>query len=84
MTDEQELFNHAERLMLEATPQGDRVVHVTAREPASRVKARLGGGLTVLEAKARSRLHSFPSMRHSSQAKTGAKRIGWPVPWLRR
>jgi len=77
VTDQQELFNHAERLMLDATPPTERVVHVTARESATRVRARLGKGLNVIEAKSGSRLSDPVLLEQTivTEAKNGATRV---------
>lgn len=55
VTDERALFDLAERAMLAAAPAGERAVHVTSRETAAAVRARLGKDLKVVDARARSR-----------------------------
>jgi transcriptional regulator with XRE-family HTH domain len=77
VTDQQELFNRVERLMLEASPRGQRIVHVTGRESAARVKARLGGHVVALEAKAGSPLSDPVVLEETivAEVKKGATRI---------
>lgn len=77
VTDQQDLFNRAVGLMVEATPREQRVVHVTGRETAATVKARLGERIDVLEAKTGSPL-SDPAVLEQTivtQARNGATRI---------
>ena len=77
VTDQQELFNRVERLMLEASPRGQRIVHVTGRESAARVKARLGGHIVALEARAGSPLSDPVVLEETivAEVKKGATRI---------
>lgn len=77
VTDQQELFNRAERLMVEASPQGQRIVHVTGRESAATVKRRLGDHIFVLEAKAGSPLSDPMVLEQAivTEVKNGANRI---------
>lgn len=51
ITDQQDLFNRAERLLIESSPTNQRILHVTGREPAATVKARLGSNVDVLVAR---------------------------------
>lgn len=77
VTDQQDLFNRAEQLLVEASPSDHRIVHVTGRETAGVVKARLGDHIHVLQAKRGSSL-SDPAVLEQTivtEVKKGATRI---------
>ena len=77
VTDERELFLQVERLMLAATPPGERTVHVSCSESKAQVQARLGKEVVVLDARARSRLSDPVLLEQTivTEAKNGATRI---------
>lgn len=77
VTDERELFDLAERAMLDATPRDERAIHVTSQETGPQIRARLGDDVTVVDTRARSRF-SDPVLLEQmlvSEARNGATRV---------
>lgn len=77
VTDQQDLFNRVEALLLSAAPNAERVLHVTGRETASAVTQRLGTRVEVIEARSGSSL-SDPVMLEQTivtEVRNGATRV---------
>lgn len=77
VTDQQELFNRVESLLLAATPEADRALHVTGRETRAQVTTRVGGRVEVVEARSGSKM-SDPVMLEQTvvtEVRNGATRV---------
>ncbi|MGH2808481.1 MAG: helix-turn-helix domain-containing protein [Actinomycetota bacterium] len=77
VTDEQELFNHVETLLLSVTPHGERALHVTGRDTAAQVRSRLGDRVEVIEARPGSNMSDPAALeqRIVSEVRNGATRV---------
>jgi transcriptional regulator with XRE-family HTH domain len=77
VTDEQELFNRVEELLLSETPDSESALHVTGRETTAQVRQRLGDRVEVIEARAGSNL-SDPAVLEQKiigDVRNGATRV---------
>jgi transcriptional regulator with XRE-family HTH domain len=77
VTDQQELFNQVEALLLSETPDSERALHVTGRETGTQVRKRLGDRVEVIEARSGSNL-SDPAVleqRIIGDVRNGATRV---------
>ena len=77
VTDQQDLFDRAERLLIEAGPSDQRILHVSGRESTAAIRSRLGDRVQVLEAK-RGSSKSDPIVLEQTivtEARNGATRI---------
>lgn len=77
VTDQQDLFNRVEALLLEATPVSQRAIHVTGRETRAQVRKRLGSDVEVIAAPAGSNM-SDPAVLEQTivtEARNGATRV---------
>src|SRR5687768_133343 len=77
VTDQQDLFNRVELALLAAAPPGDKALHVTGREIAAAVKARVGKHVDVIDARSGSPM-SDPALLEQtivSEVRNGATRV---------
>ena len=77
VSDERRLFTLVERLMLEATPDDARAVHVTSRENVAQIRDRFGDRIVVVDARAGSRFSDPVLLEETliAAAKDGTTRI---------
>lgn len=77
VTDERELFDLAEKAILEATPAGERAIHVSSHETKAKVRARFGQALDVVDARPGSRFSDAVLLEQMlvSEARNGVTRV---------
>ncbi len=77
VSDQQDLFNRVEALLLSATPSSERALHVTGRETASAVRKRLGTRVEVIEARSGSTLSDPVVLEQTivTEVRNGATRV---------
>ena len=77
ITDQREIFHLVERALLDATPPGDRALHITGRETKSQVTQRLGDRVEVVDARRGSRLSDAALLEQLivTEVRNGASRV---------
>jgi transcriptional regulator with XRE-family HTH domain len=77
VTDEHELFIRAERLMLAATPEGERAIHVTSRDTEARIRGPVGDRVEILDARPGSHMSDPVLLEQTvvTEVRDGATRV---------
>jgi transcriptional regulator with XRE-family HTH domain len=77
VTDQQDLFNRIVGMMLDATPEPNRALHITGQETVDRVRKRLGARVEVVDARSGSRLSDAVALEQiiMTEVRNGATRV---------